>query len=365
MYMPRMSRIIDGGGKKKEMSLGCENVLLQYALFLGQNPTLRPQPLLFQLADCQGDTWWPKHIQVKDKSVLFGNGLTSGSLYIPAGYQLIITNSSSGTNFLKVPTTGPATATVILSSLQSLFYPSSLVAVKDNIYSVTLVGPITSDESFRLDLCMNRATRPVLGMMPLPSYQPASAECDDFMNDYCSKYPDATECACQTEEKQLNALVDQNTISAQVPVTCFGRICSSAGYRWQRHLDEKCSITLCLQVIEALGQNVALDVTSTLSCGNRILSEVTSSSGTTTQPSSDVVNTLYIQNSANSQTVITPTTTTSVTVTVERLQDSSQWPWPVLLVLGLVLIVLFVVLPLSVAVTRWPKVEEASLPKIS
>jgi len=69
---------------------------------------------------------------------------------------------------------------------------------------------------------------------------------------------------------------DPSTTTEYLPVTCFGKNCSSEGYRFQRMRNQKCTVTLCEQLVDVVGTEISVKADLNLYCGTEPDSIVTS-----------------------------------------------------------------------------------------
>lgn len=174
----------------------------------------------------------------------------------------------------------------------------------------------------------------MIGAEMLTSYEPASTECDAIMTTYCNG-PDGkgtAECACLADELTLEEKYclpgntspncqGQSLVSA-LPVTCFGRNCSAGGYRWARMLNQKCTITLCQQIVTLLGDDIVIQGGSQLWCGNKTLADATG---------------------------ITPSVTPADDPAAPTTAPFPQWLW---LIIIMAIFLVIVVIPVAVIILR-------------
>lgn len=266
----------------------CLDYLTQYSYNLSANPENNPPwpvPLFFRKTGCQGvpisiDTTVTTPQDITDD----GKNLEFGSFWIPPHWKVVLESKDAITLQDGVSMT-TNNATFVL-------YPGTANQLKNNVKTVTVRQPVDATgtaitvQQWKLDRCMGRK-QDIVGAEPLASYLPGSEECDAFMNSYCLRNIDDSsnkqaraDCACLIDEKTLrdtycepgntsDLCANRETLPSALPVTCFGKNCSNGGYRWRRMMNQKCSITLCEQVITLLGDDIVIKGGSKLYCGNR------------------------------------------------------------------------------------------------
>jgi len=292
-------------------SSNCLNFLAQYADTLnavnGTNTGVRPHPILFSGINCTG-TPWPPTSDEPIANEIFGNatGTSSfGSIYIPPLWQVRLFSQPGGggnnvilpydeTKFLPIVNSLP----VLITDTSSIFYTFG-PSVENNVASSYITPPTVNQQPYtaadwQLDMCMNRIST-VIGAQHLTSWQIGSPECDRFMDGYClpvsqlTCVPGTTEIAPLTTNTECVCLVEQNCLrdtfcetgttnpnctgtkqafALFVPVTCFGKQCSVSGYRWSYMNQQRCTVTLCEQIISIVGESIVVSGGSTLFCGN-------------------------------------------------------------------------------------------------
>jgi len=209
--------------------------------------------------------------------------------------------------------------------------------------------PTSGIISWKYNMCMNNIST-MMGAEPITAWSPGSPECDDFMtNTVCLVTPGTSvvppvyndnlvECDCLIEEQELRKQFcegnpifpdvsvppgcsgDEDDFGAFIPVTCYGKKCSSRkSYKLGRMLEQKCNITLCEQNISILGQNITASGGSTLWCGNRYYA-----TGPSTSPS------------------------TSPSVSPSATSDETTLPEFIWIIIGVAGLLLFVALPLAI-----------------
>jgi hypothetical protein len=223
-----------------------------------------------------------------------------GSIYIPAFWKVILQDD-------------PFTKREISSSEQPrlvtdtsvLQFSGRTTSVKDRVFSVGFIpekphsqGEPYSQSSWIYDMC-NNIIHTSIGSRVLGSYKAGSEECDRYMYTHCEgDNLLSAECACLRDELKLehtychagsNTAVceSSNLIQQVMPVTCFGETCSSQGYRFARMRDQKCSITLCQQVVNIIGENLVVESESNLYCGTKSANEMTASPSVSSSNPSD------------------------------------------------------------------------------
>jgi hypothetical protein len=200
-----------------------------------------------------------------------------------------------------VPSDGPTAYPVLLPDVSQLFYTSASGAklpVKNKVtalqYAKVVNPPLKvpfplTDWAFAM--CNNQMVSTV-GAQHISSWYQGSAECDQFMSAYCAPYAKMTcadlntlqsnflPCVCLIEENCLrdtycepgntsSYCASNDAFNAFIPVTCFGKNCSIEGYRFGRMQNQKCSVTICRQVINLVGEDIVFTGGSTLWCGNK------------------------------------------------------------------------------------------------
>jgi len=174
----------------------------------------------------------------------------------------------------------------------------------------------------------------MVGAEALTSFVPGSEECDAYMTTYCNtpEFAYSKECACIVDEAKLRrefcepgstatVCADNTSLASALPVTCFGKNCSNGGYRWQRMLRQKCTITLCEQVVNLLGDDIVIKGGSKLYCGNREI---------------DVAPVSVSPTDSTSGTAATPITI-------------PEWLW---LIIAMAIFLVIIVVPISVIILR-------------
>jgi len=282
--------------------MSCIDVLNSYANYLSANPGYDtttddlaswPQPLVFAGANCTSSMYpaeadWS--VQIPSGAITF---TPVGSLYIPGGWVVILYYGGTSIQLPIKATDYPLLITDLLSE-----YGVS------GVTEFTATGPVVTAPGgyavqWRYQMCMNQ-TSAIVGANHLTSWQPGSEECDSFMDDFCGQYKttacgtingtdqpdplpaDKQACVCLVEENCLRATLCEpgsslascstdDAFAEFAPVTCLGRNCSVEGYRWSRMQSQRCSETLCQQIINAVGTNIVLKGGSTIWCGNQSL----------------------------------------------------------------------------------------------
>ena len=292
------------------MSTNCLNVLQNYGDFLSNNPlnslndSPMPHPLLFSDVNCSGSMWpafetYPETtgktfiIKADENwpltgSPVFALGQTPkfGSIYIPAFWRVILHDS-----FLQREISSSEQPRLVTDT-SALQFSDSNTPVKDTVFSVEFIPekPYSqepySQSNWIYGMC-NNIIHTSIGSRVLGSYKAGSEECDRYMYTYCEgDNLLRTECACLRDELKLEhtychagsntAICESSNLIQQVmPVTCFGETCSSQGYRFARMRDQKCSITLCQQVVNIIGENLVVESEANLYCGTKSANEMT------------------------------------------------------------------------------------------
>lgn len=246
----------------------------------GYTKTVRPQPLFFSGANCSGSLFnWSllEEISVSNNdSTVSANGFHIRSFYLPSNWGVTFDfHNKSSTSY---PSNDSLVSqSIILDSVSisptdiKLHFPKKrnlrIQTANDWIYSMC-TGEIQT----------------VVGTRYLTSFQPGNIECDIFMNDWCQSHTSSQECACLQDEKDLKltfcpegntadqCLNDLN-FNTFIPVTCFGKNCSSHGYRFGRMRNQNCNIKLCQQIIDISNESNTTVGGSSLYCGNTKLSD--------------------------------------------------------------------------------------------
>jgi len=289
-------------------SSNCLNFLAGYADTLNAvnniNTGIRPHPILFTGVNCSGNSWPPVTSEPLANQI-FDNpfGSSFGSIYIPPLWQvrLFSANGGGGQNVVLPNDKGAPLVSdfpvLITDTSTTLFIQGANVT--NNVGSSYITPPTVNQQPYtvadwQLDMCMNRIST-VVGAQHLTSWQIGSPECDAFMDGYClpvaqlSCAPGSTQIAPLTTNTECVCLVEQNCLrdtfcepgstnpactSTQqafalfVPVTCFGKQCSVSGYRWSYMNQQRCTVTLCEQIISIVGESIVVKGGSTLFCGN-------------------------------------------------------------------------------------------------
>lgn len=279
----------------------CLSFLNNYADFLSSNTDIagvRPHPILFSGSNCSGiSTWIPQADAPVCDQTPYANpsGTSFGSIYIPGGWSVELRGSGT----LKLPNT-PTDLPVLVTNTSELTF-SDGSGITNAVSSAVITCPVNPNlttyttTEWKLDMCTNSIST-VVGARHLTSWQQGSPECDTYMDGYCAPVaslscePNSTEpaplpakfvpCTCLVEENCLrdtfcepgntNPSCESNDAFEEfIPVTCFGKNCSVEGYRWKRMQDQACTITLCRQIINLVGQNIVDSGSSTIWCGNR------------------------------------------------------------------------------------------------
>ena len=329
----------------------CLDFLNAYADLLSSAPSInpsftgfRPHPVFFSGKNCQGSVW-PSLSEdpVSTLPVLNPDSTNFGSMYVPPGWTVTLfdVNTNNRGNF-------PSTASnlpILITDATTVAYPNTSQTILNTVTSASCNAPESID-TWQLQMCNNEVST-VVGARHLQSWQAGSTECDNYMTSYCSRIPTelqrcapgSTEpaalptefkyCACLVEENCLRDTfcedsttpncVNNDAFQEFIPVTCFGKNCSLFGYRWRRMQNQRCTITLCQQIISLVGQDIFVDTNSTIWCGN---SKLTISASPTITP--------------------TPNTHTNNVVL-------PMWVW---ILIGIAVFIVAVVTPLSVIIYR-------------
>ncbi len=267
----------------------CLDYLGQYALQISAssdapNATADmkwPTPQLFALPNCPGLplAFSPSSI-VEQKNP---SGTSLGSFWVPPGWSVTLL-SNDATPLSKTITSKGSTT---FNSTALLLFDDGKTSVQNRVATVRFTPPpdpsaqLTAFNQWVLQRCLGERYD-MIGATTLTSFQPGSSACDNFMNTYCKQNPDVDECACLKDEANLRNLYcgpgntnpgcDSNAWTSAAPVTCLGKNCSYGGYRWARMLNQKCNVTLCQQLVSLIGDDLVIQGSSELWCGNRALS---------------------------------------------------------------------------------------------
>ena len=335
----------------------CLSVVQSYADFLSNSPDTTapvPHPLFFSEPSCSG-AMWPPFNENPPKGVFFDNPLLNnsfGSLYVPAFWQvrLVGANSrsrlicASETPFMETDTSGmffdiPGSEPLcfgngdtnldrVQSPILNNLAQMRLDQVRPNTGAFEQGGQGYADRCWLLDRCRERVSNR-LGARALTSFVPGTQECDALMLDFCSGRDggpcdnhegpniNLAECSCLLEEKQLVCEGEGCEKEAILPVTCFGSSCNAQGYRFGRMKNQQCSITMCQQVVNLVGDSIAVNSEMKMHCG---------------EPTTEVVNPAVIDD-----------------IQQQRINERGQTSGlPPFFVIACLLLVLFcVVIPLS------------------
>ena len=310
----------------------------------------RPHPLFWSQTNCSGIQWpdinlepiagTPYPNQAQDPVV--GN-VAFGSMYIPAGWSVTLTTANPVKTVTYPTPNDNSNLPILISNMQTAF--TSGTPIYNNISFATIFTPIIPGTTtpylindWKFQMCMNQIST-VVGAQHLVSWNGGSQECDDFMTSFCtpvsqlSCVPGTTQiaplddpytaCVCLVEQNCLKETFNQPTepnanFAAIVPVTCFGKSCSSQGYRWGYMNQQRCTVTLCQQIISIIGHDIVVKGGSTLFCGNSEIPLVT----------------------------VTPTITP---IPVPAAMSLPDWAW---ILIGVVLFVLAIAVPLAIIVFR-------------
>lgn len=349
-------------------SQNCLDFLNNYADLLSANTTIsgnRPRPVLFSGENCTGTVWpatggQPTDALVNAQEYSNPDNPTFGSMYIPGGWQVELKAPDGETGRFPVNTSD---LPVLLSTVAGIpLKGSSGQGIENNIVAMTPFYPKNPDNTpytdteWKLAMCTNQIST-VVGARHLTSWQQGSSECDAFMSGYCSEVANTgcapgknqpaplparlAPCVCLVEENCNREIFcepgntnpnceNEDTLQEFLPVTCFGKLCSEQGYRFARMINQRCTETLCQQIVRIVGQNIVVRGGSTIWCGNRTI----------------------------------PVPTTTVTPTVTNPPDSGDVVLPVYawILIGIAIFLLFVTVPLAVVIYRRRKRKAMNTP---
>lgn len=336
-------------------SLNCLNFLNNYADLLNNNTSIsgvRPHPIFFSSPNCS-DTVWPPLADEPFLNSPLPNPVPPqfGSLYVPGGWQVQLRNNDGLVSTIQ----GVNGLPVLLPEVTSTNFDGTNQTIFNDVQTATIFQPTqipTDPQSpgftvadYKFSMCNNKIVT-IVGARHITSWQAGSPECDTFMNGYCAPVanlgcaPNSTQpaalperfqsCVCLVEENCLREVYcepgntdprcfNDDAFAQFIPVTCFGKLCSQEGYRFQRMQNQRCTVTLCQQIINIIGEDIVVRGGATIFCGNRNF-PVTSVTPTPTP---------------------TPQPTTGV--------DLPSWAW---VLIGLGAIVLFVAIPVAVIVYK-------------
>lgn len=338
------------------MTSNCIDVLNNYADFLNTHTDekkagIRPHPLFFTGVNCSGNMW-PDFQNTLDPvsgaSLNNPSGTEFNSMYIPGGWTVIL----SGNGTITYPDNTGTKIPALITDVNTLIYPNTGQSLTNNVSTAIIQWPKKSDGvstygpgDWAYQMCMNEINT-IVGSRHLSSWQAGSPECDTFMNGFCADVatlgcaPNSTEpvtlpvgkeaCYCLTNENCLKqtfcepgstnpSCATLEGFQEFIPVTCFGKQCSIYGYRWARMQDQRCTITLCQQIISLTGSDIVVRGGSTIWCGNKEVS-------------------------------ITPTPT--ITPTPSNTSESTSLPMWAWVLIGVGIFILCVAIPLAVLVYR-------------
>jgi hypothetical protein len=300
---------------------------------------------------------WPPFDENPSTGVFLDNPLPEGrfgSVYIPAFWQVRFIGKNaitrlicaSETPFMETDTSGmffdtPGFAPLCFgngdtnldraqASMLNNMTQLRLDLAKPNTGTLEQGGQAFADRCWLLDRCRNRVSSR-LGARDLTSFAPGTEECDSLMLEHCSGRDGSPcdahigsnsvlpECSCLLEEQGLVCQGDGCDKEAILPVTCFGGNCNAQGYRFGRMKNQRCSVTLCQQVVNLVGDSISVNSEMQMHCGEPV-----------SQVSSDVF----------------------VDAARQRVNDLGQTSGlpPLFVVACLLLLLFFLVLPLSLIV---------------
>jgi hypothetical protein len=256
----------------------------------GQNCDPRPHPVFFPDVECRGGTWPPAstNISDNDENVFNPNNLSFSGMYIP-GYWQVQFQLADGTYF-----TYPNELSAFPVLVGDVTTNPKLVSMKDKVIRIIkfIYQPKSDDnlKTWTVKKCQG-LNSVFIGARTVTSYLTGGRACDTVMSGYCSGTIPGTNnlrldtdlaCVCLKEEAALakkfctkkykptptGCRSDEDNLDVIIPVTCFGKQCSSVGYRWGRMLNQQCNITLCEQILSLFGDNLITQGESVIYCGN-------------------------------------------------------------------------------------------------
>jgi len=339
------------------MASNCLDFLNNYADYLSANtdPTIsgvRPHPIFFTGINCEGSSLPPPNgtqaLEPTDGEVFTVPGALFGSFYIPSGWTIVLNGTNTQATY---PQPTAQKYPVLYTNTGTLFFPNGS-PIFNGVSSVVINMPRQNDgvatytqADWQYQMCLNEIST-LVGARHILSWQAGSTECDAFMDTFCadvatlSCLPNSTQpaplpdnktaCVCLVEENCLKqtfcepgntnpSCSEVGAFEEFIPVTCFGKNCSIEGYRWARMQSQRCTVTLCQQIINLVGDNIVVKGGSTIWCGNRNVS-------------------------------LTPTPSISVTPTPGSPADSLPlYAW---LLIGVAVFLIAIVTPIAVLVYR-------------
>jgi hypothetical protein len=272
--------------------MACLNFLNDYAEYLNQSDLddPRPHPMFFPGDDCTGTTWYDMSRPVIGTitNPYIGGGWLKApllrSLFIPPGWNVTLYNSGD-TDHIDIPSSLQYTVSSVTIPSLAGYNMNSGTPVQNHSVTAHTSTNITL-EKWKYDSCMGLRSDTV-GMIQLTRFRPGTPDCDDFMLSYCNSVQNNDDaCSCLTDEATLKNTYchpdsteiycqDSSDFSSFMPVSCFGKQCSSDGYKFYRMRNQTCSTLLCRQVIDIIGDNTFVDGGSTIWCGNQHISNET------------------------------------------------------------------------------------------
>jgi len=303
----------------------CTAFLQSFANWISQNPQEAkiPHPLFFSGSFCQGSFAPDFNEEMSSQTIpnpFPGNAF--GSLYVPPFWQIVLTGidknlkrkiCSSNQGLLLPLTSGvffdDPTGVVDCGRTNNPASGSlqNGISLQNNISQIeaTLLVPLNpqipySSYCWQFDSC-NKNIYTNIGSRVVAAFLPGSPECDDLMTFFCKRTDgytcrvqqqqpinniDLPECSCVKDEITLqttycqpgNSIPEcsvQDAFQQYAPVTCLGVNCSQSGYRFKRMQDQKCTVTLCQQLVELLGNSLSVQSESIIFCGNNTSVTVT------------------------------------------------------------------------------------------
>jgi hypothetical protein len=346
------------------VSTNCLDVLYNYANFINANATstdvtgYRPHPLFFSGTNCSGEMWPPMASEpsvgtmVANPSKISGNPAAFGSFYVPQGWSVTLYSNGNSGQFPSAGTTLP----LLIADVSTTLINSQYII---NAVQTIMMNPPSSAPAianWQFQMCTG-SLYTLVGAQRIVAWRPGSIECDAFMTSYCA--PVATQgcdanstevgviesqylpCVCMIEQNCLQATFceagstnpscqSNSAFALFIPPTCFGKRCSSQGYRWGYMQQQKCNLTLCQQIISLVGNDIIVSGSSTLYCGETAIPVALTS-------------------------IVSPSVSPSDVVTAE-LEAFSTTIW---LLIGIVGFVVLITVPLAIIVYRRSAKAEA------
>ena len=134
----------------------------------------------------------------------------------------------------------------------------------DRMTSITPVYQGQTVDTFKRSMC-NGGTIGIGNSQG--AFYPESPACDAYMTTYCADNAskDLNECNCFKDQKLLKeALPD-----VVLPVRCMGANCAFSGYLTKEMASAGCDVTICEEIVELHGDDIADSSSANIFCGYR------------------------------------------------------------------------------------------------